>query len=159
EREGLLKREWRYELPNGMVIRHQEKSATDALYREIFAEDTLPQNETAFGEKPCVFAAGANIGLFSLYLAQRWKDAVVHAFEPDPGAFGALGINTAVYGVNAKLYDFGLSSMSNGQRELDSTALSAEEEDELEELTGVQKDNYRYRRLSDVIRESAVEKI
>ncbi len=46
---------------------------------------------------PTVGDIGANIGMFSVFYARRFPDAVIDAFEPEPNNFKLLLQNTAPY--------------------------------------------------------------
>jgi amino acid adenylation domain-containing protein/non-ribosomal peptide synthase protein (TIGR01720 family)/FkbM family methyltransferase len=110
EREGLLTGQARYELPNGMVIIHKNKNETDFMYGEIFAEQAYLRHGITLEEGSCIFDVGANIGLFSLFVGHRCADAVIYAFEPIPPIFDILRLNTALYGLNVRLFAYGLAS-------------------------------------------------
>jgi FkbM family methyltransferase len=61
-------------------------------------------------EGSCIFDVGANIGLFTLFVGQRCKSAVIYAFEPVPPIFEILRLNAALYGLNVTLCEYGLAS-------------------------------------------------
>lgn len=44
----------------------------------------------AVSKSRVLFDIGANVGIFSFLLAQRFKDLKIYAFEPEPGTFGCL---------------------------------------------------------------------
>jgi FkbM family methyltransferase len=63
-----------------------------------------------------VLDIGANIGIAALYFAQQFPNAVVHAFEPDPGNCQVLGANAA--GVpRIRMHPFALGA-EDGELEL-----------------------------------------
>ncbi|HKQ05348.1 MAG TPA: amino acid adenylation domain-containing protein, partial [Blastocatellia bacterium] len=99
-----------YELPNGMVISHQNKGESDYLYREIFEREAYLRHGIKLGEGACVVDVGANIGLFTLYVAERVSGAKVYAFEPIPVVYESLRINAAISGGQVRVYECGLSS-------------------------------------------------
>ncbi len=109
ENQGLLDDKARYELPNGMLITHLNKSETEFVYQEIFEQQTYLRRSITIHPEDCIFDVGANIGLFTLFAAQM-KSVQVYAFEPIPPVFELLRLNTALYGPNAKLFDVGLSN-------------------------------------------------
>jgi amino acid adenylation domain-containing protein/FkbM family methyltransferase len=115
ERKGLLTGRLRYELPNGMVIFHQHKNETDFMYKEIFEEQTYWRHGITLNEGDCIFDVGANIGLFALFIDQICKNTTTYAFEPSPPIFDVLRINTALYGLNVKLFDCGLSNFTESR--------------------------------------------
>ncbi len=54
-----------------------------------------------------VIDAGANTGVFSIFVAANHPRSAIHAFEPTPSTFEALKTNTRYY-PNIKIYNFGL---------------------------------------------------
>lgn len=42
----------------------------------------------------CILDVGANIGVTALYLAKKFPNAIIHAFEPEPDNFEILRMNT-----------------------------------------------------------------
>ena len=71
-----------HRLPNGLVIRHQNRSETDYLYEEIFEDQIYLRYGLELPAQACVFDVGANIGMFSLYVAEQSPGARIYAFEP-----------------------------------------------------------------------------
>ncbi|MBA3354607.1 MAG: amino acid adenylation domain-containing protein [Pyrinomonadaceae bacterium] len=110
EKDDLLTDHTQYELPNGMVIVSQNKNETDFSYKEIFEEEDYLRHGITLNDGDCIFDVGANIGLFTLFVGQMCKDPVIYAFEPIPPIFEALRLNAALYGLNVKLFECGLSS-------------------------------------------------
>ncbi|HEY6807003.1 MAG TPA: amino acid adenylation domain-containing protein [Pyrinomonadaceae bacterium] len=99
----------RFGLPNGTSIVHQNRSETDYLYEEIFQKQSYFRHGIRLKENACVFDVGANIGMFSLFVAQRCPSARLYAFEPLVPLFETLRLNTELYVANAKVFPFGLS--------------------------------------------------
>lgn len=60
-----------------------------------------------FDHSPIVIDLGANVGSFTIWAMNRWKDAVVHAYEPNPGNFALLQKN--VKHLPAILYNVAVS--------------------------------------------------
>ena len=112
EQNGEFPRAARYELPNGMLISHQNRGETDFLYHEIFEQETYLQHGISLADDACVFDVGANIGLFTLFVLQRAHRATIYAFEPIPPVFESLQINARLYGGGIRLFNCGLSSAS-----------------------------------------------
>jgi len=110
ESEGLLTGQQRYELPNGMLIVHKNKNETDFVYKEIFEEKAYLSHGITLHDGDCIFDVGANIGLFALFMGQIVKKAVIYAFEPLHPIFEVLRINMALYGLNVRLFECGLSN-------------------------------------------------
>jgi FkbM family methyltransferase len=109
EREGRGAGASRYELPNGMVIFHQNKSETDFVYDEIFQDQVYLKHGVTIQDGDCVFDVGANIGLFTLFVGQRCKNAVIYAFEPIPPVFESLQLNSELYDLSVIPFQCGLS--------------------------------------------------
>jgi amino acid adenylation domain-containing protein/non-ribosomal peptide synthase protein (TIGR01720 family)/FkbM family methyltransferase len=110
EREGQLTHQSQYELPNGMVVVHQNKYETNFVYHEIFEAQSYLKHGITIREGDCIFDVGANIGLFTLLIGQICNGVAVYAFEPIPAVFEALRINTTLYSSNVKLFNCGLST-------------------------------------------------
>jgi amino acid adenylation domain-containing protein/FkbM family methyltransferase len=110
ESEGRLSKQLRYEMPNGMVIAHLNRSETDFVYREIFEEHSYLKHGVRLEDGACIFDVGANIGMFALFAGLMYRDVEIYAFEPIPPIFELLRLNTELYGAAAKLFDHGIAS-------------------------------------------------
>ncbi|HEX8282859.1 MAG TPA: amino acid adenylation domain-containing protein [Pyrinomonadaceae bacterium] len=113
EAEGRAPDQPRHELPNGMPVYHLNRGETDFLYQELFVERAYLRHGIALRDGACVFDVGANIGMFSLFVAQACRDAEVFAFEPLPPVFRLLEANATLHGVRARLFNCGLSSRAS----------------------------------------------
>lgn len=109
-RTGILAGHPICELPNNMTIVHQNRSETDFLFHELFERRSYFRHGIEITPDAIVFDVGANIGLFSLSLPRGPHAPKVFAFEPIPPIFNALRLNMQAYGMDATLFDFGLSS-------------------------------------------------
>ena len=98
-----------------MVVAHKNKGETDFMYKEIFEERTYARHGITLRERACIFDVGANIGLFTLFAGRMCKDAVIYAFEPIQPVFDVLRVNTELYGLNAKLFNCGLSNVAKSE--------------------------------------------
>ncbi|MGH9970309.1 MAG: FkbM family methyltransferase, partial [Pyrinomonadaceae bacterium] len=107
---GELEPGTRYELPNGMLISHQNKGETDFVYEEIFAGESYMQHGIRLAEDACVMDVGANIGLFTLYVLAQAPAASIYAFEPIPPVYENLRINTTLAGGKVRLFNCGVSN-------------------------------------------------
>jgi amino acid adenylation domain-containing protein/FkbM family methyltransferase len=101
-----------YRLPGGLEIAHNNKNETDLLYRELFEERTYLRHGVGLRDGDCVFDVGANVGLFTLFVHESCEDAKTYSFEPIPQTFAALETNVKLYGLNARVYECGLSKQS-----------------------------------------------
>jgi amino acid adenylation domain-containing protein/FkbM family methyltransferase len=102
----------RHRLPNGLVVRHLNRYETEFFYQQIFGDQVDVQCGLDLGPGDIIFDVGANIGLFSLFAHLASPGVRVFAFEPIPEIFEALRTNMEVYGVEATLYNCGLSDRS-----------------------------------------------
>jgi amino acid adenylation domain-containing protein/FkbM family methyltransferase len=97
-------------LPNGMQVSHFHHYETNMLFEEIFVEQTYLKKGVGLRPDACVFDVGANIGLFGLYVHAVCPGAKLYAFEPIPPIFQKLQTNLAIYGIDARLFQCGLSN-------------------------------------------------
>jgi FkbM family methyltransferase len=98
-----------YRLPNGMEIFHYDKFQTEALYQEIFVEESYYKFGVSLHDGECVFDVGANIGMFSLYIISHFKNIQLYAFEPAPPTYEILAGNLKKYSNSAKAFNVGIS--------------------------------------------------
>jgi FkbM family methyltransferase len=99
----------RYTLPNNLAIAHLNKNETDFLYEEIFEINAYLKHGITIKDGDCIFDVGTNIGLFSLFAHLNADHVKIYGFEPNPFVFEKLELNTALYEVDAKLFNCGLS--------------------------------------------------
>ncbi|HET8888131.1 MAG TPA: amino acid adenylation domain-containing protein, partial [Candidatus Angelobacter sp.] len=102
-------------LPNGLTVFYQNKGETDFLYDEIFSDEIYLRHGITLHDGDCVFDVGANIGLFSVFVAQRQRNTTIYAFEPIPPVFKSLQLNAALHGFAGKVYECGLAETSKEQ--------------------------------------------
>ncbi|HSJ75972.1 MAG TPA: amino acid adenylation domain-containing protein, partial [Gemmatimonadales bacterium] len=107
---GELEPGTRYELPNGMLISHQNKGETDFVYEEIFERDGYLQHGITLTADACVMDVGANIGLFTLYVLEHAPAASLYAFEPIPPVYESLRVNAELSGGKVRLFNCGVSN-------------------------------------------------
>ncbi|HEY6802400.1 MAG TPA: non-ribosomal peptide synthase/polyketide synthase [Pyrinomonadaceae bacterium] len=176
-----------YKLPNQLEVAQLNKNETDYIFAEVFTDEIYLKHGITLGDGACVFDAGANIGLFTLFVHERSRGARVFAFEPMPPTFSVLRANVELYDLNVSLFNCGLSNES-GRTDftfypkmalMSGRYADAQEEErttrayltsEHEELAGhadellvgryeTQTYDCELRTLSDVIREHGVEQI
>lgn len=68
------------------------------VFRQVFLEEEYAITRLDGHRYATIVDAGANIGLTSVWLAERHPDARIFAIEPDAGNFELLQRNTAAYG-------------------------------------------------------------
>jgi FkbM family methyltransferase len=82
------------------------------LHDEIFAAESYLQGGIILRQDAIVFDVGANIGMFSLFVAARCPSALIFAFEPVPDVFDRLRRNVGRREITARLFPFGLADHS-----------------------------------------------
>jgi phthiocerol/phenolphthiocerol synthesis type-I polyketide synthase E len=97
------------ELPNGLQVICQSRVELRQFYADIFEKEIYLRHGVTLGAGACVFDVGANIGLFTLFVQQRWPDSVVYAFEPAPPLYDILQGNVARHGPQVRTFNCGLS--------------------------------------------------
>ncbi|MGH9569969.1 MAG: FkbM family methyltransferase, partial [Candidatus Angelobacter sp.] len=105
-----------YQLPNGLRIRHHNKSETDFQFKEIFEDRTYSEQNIEIKDGDCIFDIGANIGMFTIWVRVHHPGAVIYAYEPNPFMFALLSANTEIYHGNTHLFPYGISDSSGARR-------------------------------------------
>ena len=96
-------------LPDGSSVCHLNKNETDYLYHEIFVLQAYLRHGITIRDGDCIVDAGANIGLFTVFVSRLTQDLRVIAFEPNPAAFECLKANADAWGARVTCLPFGLS--------------------------------------------------
>jgi amino acid adenylation domain-containing protein/FkbM family methyltransferase len=96
-------------LPNGLTIAHQNRIETEYLYREIFESLVYLHSGIELQEDACVVDAGANIGMFTLFAAERCPRGRILSFEPVASLFEKVRYNAALFATEIKVFNLGLS--------------------------------------------------
>ncbi|MFF3395030.1 FkbM family methyltransferase [Streptomyces sp. NPDC002669] len=99
----------RFTLPNGLTVSHQNEAETRHFYEDIFDHRTYAKNGISIPDGATVVDVGGNIGLFTLFAHYEAKDVRVFTFEPAPPMFELLSQNVAEHGVDAELFNIGIS--------------------------------------------------
>lgn len=97
-------------LPNGAAIAYQSKAEVQFFYRQIFEEQIYLQHGINIDEGDTICDVGANIGLFSLFVAQCLQRYKIYAFEPAPAVFEILSYNMRAFLPSVKLFNVGVSN-------------------------------------------------
>lgn len=95
-------------LPNGEEIYFIDKLTALDIYEEIYIENDYLKFGIKVNDSDVIFDVGANIGLFSRFIAQYAKDLTIFAFEPVPIIYNALEANLRNLSANIKTYKIGL---------------------------------------------------
>jgi len=77
-------------LPDGTPCHCFNSYEIQFLHEEIFSERMYERNGITVREGDCVLDVGAHVGLYSLYLSQRYRDLELYAIEPVPAHYTAL---------------------------------------------------------------------
>ncbi len=109
ERERILAGRPRFTLPDGTVVAHQRDAVTRGLYHEIFEDQVYLRHGIELEAGAQVVDVGSNIGMFTLFAHTRAPGVRTWSFEPIPDTFAALRANTALYGLDARVFDVGLA--------------------------------------------------
>jgi FkbM family methyltransferase len=100
----------RCRLGDDLEIAYQSQAELAFFYEDIFEKEVYLRNGIALQDGACVFDVGANIGLFTLFVHRKFRGLQIYAFEPAPPLFEILRINTTSHGVNARLFNCGISN-------------------------------------------------
>lgn len=98
-----------YVLPDGSPVAHLNKNETDYIYNEIFILQAYLRNGITIRDGDCIMDAGANIGLFTLFVSRLAKNLRIISFEPNPAAFDCLKANAEAWGTAVRCLPLGLS--------------------------------------------------
>ena len=99
-------------LPNGKELYYIDKLSALDIYDEIFVENEYLQYGIEVKDNDVIFDVGANIGLFSLYMAQKAQNLMIFAFEPVSTIYKVLEANLKNAPVKIKSYKIGLADHS-----------------------------------------------
>jgi FkbM family methyltransferase len=99
----------RYVLPNQLEIAYQSRAEVPFFYKDIFEKQIYLKNGLTIEPGNCIFDIGANIGFFTLFAHRQAQDLLIFAFEPAPPLFEVLNANVLMHGVNARLFNCGIS--------------------------------------------------
>jgi len=105
-----LHRAWtRRTLPDGTIVSCFDKLTALYVYDEIFVNEVYTrQGGIEVHPGDVVLDVGANIGLFTMYLARKARNVEIHAFEPVYPIFKALAVNVAGLQADVHTYNIGL---------------------------------------------------
>jgi amino acid adenylation domain-containing protein/FkbM family methyltransferase len=100
------------ELPGGLRIACVNRNEAEVVYREIFTDGSYLRHGVELSDGACIVDVGANIGLFTLYVKERFPTSRVLAFEPIPAIFEKLQTNVSLYGLDVELFPCALGERS-----------------------------------------------
>ncbi len=96
-------------LPNGEDIFYIDELTALYVYNEIFVENEYLRNGIAVKDGDIIFDVGANIGLFTRFIANQAQNLKILTFEPINTIFEVLEANLAGLPHEIKDYNIGLS--------------------------------------------------
>jgi FkbM family methyltransferase len=99
-------------LADGLTVYSLNADETRFVHREVFGARCYLQHGIELRDGDCVFDVGANIGLSSIFFHRERKGVRIFAFEPSPAAFDCLKANIELHGVDARIFECGLSRES-----------------------------------------------
>jgi FkbM family methyltransferase len=100
------------ELPNGLTMHVPSKAEAGIVFHEVFETEAYLKHGVTVRDGDTVLDVGANVGFFSVFLATRWRNLRILAFEPAPPVFELLEKNARAHarGSDVRLFPYGLSS-------------------------------------------------
>jgi len=104
--------QWLCTLDNGLQLFHRNKSETLFAYNEIFEENAYLRHGITLEPGSVVFDLGANIGVFSAFIAFHFPNSTIYAFEPLPPTFESMHANSILFSPfsSIKAYCAGISN-------------------------------------------------
>jgi len=101
-------------LADGLKMFSINAYETRFVHREVFGRQCYFRHGIALRDGDFVFDVGANIGLSAVFFHREGRHIRIYAFEPCPPVFECLKANMELHGVDARLFECGLSG-SRGQ--------------------------------------------
>jgi FkbM family methyltransferase len=145
------------QLPNGLAIAEINPHETRFLYDEIFVQEVYARYGVTIAADDVLFDVGANIGMFSLYMASKYEGVRLFCFEPAPHCLERLKVNLDHLGDNARIFPTALGE-TTGEAEFSYypsysilSGLCANEAEDIELLKAGARVEYeqRYRAAPD----------
>ena len=99
----------RFSLPDGLDVFSLNADETRFLHGEVFGARCYLQHGIELRDGDCVFDVGANIGMATLFFHRERRNVRIFAFEPSPAACECLRANIELHGVDARVFECGLS--------------------------------------------------
>lgn len=107
-------------LPNKLEIKQLNTWETNYLFQEIWTEKSYFKHGIQLQDGATVFDIGANIGLFSMHVANLYKNLKIFAFEPIPDTFAVMEANVRKHCTNTPASNLNLMKLgvSGPEREI-----------------------------------------
>jgi len=103
-------------LPNGEKIGYIDKLTAIDVYKEIYVENDYLRYGIRVKDNDVIFDVGANIGLFSRYIAKQAQNLRIFAFEPVPIIFKVMKENLRNLPADLKIYNIGLAEKNKNTK-------------------------------------------
>jgi 31-O-methyltransferase len=97
-------------LPDGLEVFALNADETRFVHGEVFGARCYLQHGIELHAGDCVFDVGANIGLSTIFFHRERLNVRLYAFEPSPAACECLKANVQLHGVDARVFECGLSN-------------------------------------------------
>jgi 31-O-methyltransferase len=99
-------------LSDDLTVFSLNADETRFVHREIFGARCYLRHGIELHDGDCVFDVGANIGLATLFFHRERRRLRIFAFEPSPAACECLRANIELHGIDARVFECGLSRES-----------------------------------------------
>ena len=99
-------------LPDGLTVFSLNADETRYVHREVFVARCYLRHGIELRDGDCVFDVGAHIGLSAVFFHRERRCVRIFAFEPSPAACECLKANIELHGVDARVFECGLSRES-----------------------------------------------
>lgn len=99
----------RLTLPDGLEIACQSRTEAEHIWEDIFQKKIYLRHGVTLPDGACVFDVGGNIGMFTLFVHHKCRDARTFTFEPAPPLFEILRFNAGRHAPGARLFNAGVS--------------------------------------------------
>lgn len=100
---------------DGFTVMYANEPEARQLHRDIFDHKVYFKHGIGVEKDSVVIDAGANIGMFTLFVLKSSPTASIHAFEPAPKTFAILRANTRTY-TRVEANNCGLGSEEKSER-------------------------------------------
>lgn len=103
-------------LPNREIISYIDKLTALDVYDEVYIENEYFRHGLQLKDNDIVFDVGANIGLFSRYIASKAANLHIYTFEPVPIIFDVLKENLKNLPAHIRNYKIGLGEKEENNK-------------------------------------------
>jgi FkbM family methyltransferase len=99
----------RVTLPDGLEVFSLNPDETRFVHGEVFGARCYLQHGIELRDGDCVFDVGAHIGMATLFFHRERRGVRIFAIEPSPAVCECLKANVELHGVDARVFECGLS--------------------------------------------------